>query len=283
MPIEQETNALIEFLRLIPDFVWALLGVIVGATLSWFPLYWQLKHDSKEKEKERKMSLRRDVYLSASKKMAEAIQFLAKMTNTAIIEITSSQVLEDFSGAVASVRLIGSEGTLKAIAEFSDKYGLVLIELIAEKAPIEMLNSDISALETTRESSLSRMREANASMENYNIERKNDPVLWEMLYGKYEHANKEFELVGKEIKEKQNEVLEHNTVLTMKILKIVNELQKLTTPILLSVRKELELPLSDPEGYSEQIDNYLTRNEEEVGRKLKVIMNNLKAELDKEL
>jgi len=73
MLLAQEPNALMNFLRLIPDFIWPLIAVIIGGMLAWIPLSWQLIHDSKERERERQMSLRRDVYLFAAKKIGQLL------------------------------------------------------------------------------------------------------------------------------------------------------------------------------------------------------------------
>ena len=66
MVTEQEPETLIKFLGTIPSFIWPVICVVIGGVLTWIPLRWQLKHDSKEKERERQMSLRRDVYLFAA-------------------------------------------------------------------------------------------------------------------------------------------------------------------------------------------------------------------------
>jgi exonuclease VII small subunit len=133
MPVEQEHLTLIEYLKLIPDFVWALFAVVVGAILSWVPLYRQLKHDSEEREKERIMSLRRDVYFSAVSKIGQQIHYLVSFYN-----ITETSTVGYYE-AIQKIDVIGSDETIVALNQFNDNMVEAFLELIPMKEEINLL------------------------------------------------------------------------------------------------------------------------------------------------
>ena len=77
MLMSQDPNSLINSVKAIPDLVWGgiigVVGIIIGTLLSWIPVFLQLRHDSKE----RRISLLRDIYLSAAEKIAQEINYIA--------------------------------------------------------------------------------------------------------------------------------------------------------------------------------------------------------------
>ena len=62
----------------------AILGVIVGAILCFGGVAAQLWHDAKQRERERLMQLRRDVFLEAAEAVAGSQQFFFRFANTDI-------------------------------------------------------------------------------------------------------------------------------------------------------------------------------------------------------
>ena len=77
MLMAQDPNSTIEYVKAIPEYIWILLGVFIAGVLTWVGIFLQLRHDSKEREKERKMSLRRNVYLSAAEKIGQQLFYLS--------------------------------------------------------------------------------------------------------------------------------------------------------------------------------------------------------------
>ena len=149
MPTEQEANILIEFMKTIPEFAWALLAVIVGAILSWVPLRCQLKHDSVEKEKERKMSLRRDVYLSVTANIGKLMEYLEHFYNMNIV------MPEGFSSAIQQIDIIGSNETVAALNEFNYYMVEAFSELIPKREEISILKNRGEFLATRMKKNIS--------------------------------------------------------------------------------------------------------------------------------
>jgi len=133
--MEQVLNTLMKHLGLMPAFFGTLLAVVVGAMLAWVPLGWQLKHDSKERERERQMSLRRDVYLSAAEKIGEALEYLMCFFQTEKVPP------KGLGGVINQIRIIGSDETIAAINQFNDYLVNAHLELGPQKNEIDILEN----------------------------------------------------------------------------------------------------------------------------------------------
>ena len=133
MLLAQEPNALMDFLALITDFIYPLIAVVIGAMLAWIPLRWQLHHDSKERERERMMSLRRDVYLSAAHKIGQLLGYLTNFFQT------NESTPEGYYEAIQQIQIIGSDETIMALNQFNDHIVKAFLELIPQKDEINLL------------------------------------------------------------------------------------------------------------------------------------------------
>jgi hypothetical protein len=121
------------FLGLIPDFIWPLIAVVIGGMLAWIPLRWQLSHDSKERERERQMSLRRDVYLFAAEKIGQLLVYLASFYQT------REGSPEGYNEAIQKIHIIGSDETILAINQFNDHIVQAFLEIVPQKEEINLL------------------------------------------------------------------------------------------------------------------------------------------------
>ena len=133
MLAEQEPETLISFLELVPSFVWPVICVVIGAVMAWVPLRSQLKHDSKEREKERKMSLRRDVYLLAAEKIGQQLSYLASYYQT------QESYPKGYEEARAKINLIGGSETVISVNKFNDHLVKAYCELGPERQKIDFL------------------------------------------------------------------------------------------------------------------------------------------------
>ena len=95
-------GSVITWLTSIPHVVWAaiiasgltIFGVTLANRANKKCLILQLNHDAQQKDKEREMQLRRDVYIEAAEAIAEAIKDIQSLPN----RIVFSNNLEIFDG-----------------------------------------------------------------------------------------------------------------------------------------------------------------------------------------
>lgn len=131
----------ITWLISIPDIIWAaiaasgitLLGVNLANRSNRKCLKMQLTHTADENDKERKMSLRREVYLSAAKSIGQELTYLAGFYNTNVV------LPEGYYEAIKQIDVIGNDETIAALNQFNDHILDAFIELDPKKSEIDLL------------------------------------------------------------------------------------------------------------------------------------------------
>src|SRR5688500_4484802 len=94
-----------EFAQAIPPAIWA---GIIGALLTLLGVNMQLRYNSRERERDRQMQLRRDVYLEAAEGLAASTDFLFRFTNISIplAQLGESRVKTTWANKVYTVASI---------------------------------------------------------------------------------------------------------------------------------------------------------------------------------
>ncbi|MFB0552890.1 MAG: hypothetical protein ACETWQ_06190 [Phycisphaerae bacterium] len=138
MLMAQDPNSLIDSVKAIPEYVWILLGVLIAGVLPWIGIYLQLRHDSRERQKERNMSLRRDVYMSLAEKIG---QLLFHLSNFYQVDIPSP---DEYTEVMTQIDVIGNKETIRAANEFNDQLSIALYELIPEKHEKDSLMEELN-------------------------------------------------------------------------------------------------------------------------------------------
>lgn len=247
--MEQEPNTTIRFLGLMPNLILPLIGVIIGAVLSWIPMRWQLKNASKEKERERRMSLRRDVYLFAAEVIGQQLSYLANFYQT---EESSPK---GYTEAITKIHIIGNNETVAAMNEFNDHMAEAFWELIPQKEQIDILEQAGNLL-------LSPERVALDSKEPQ-----------EML---------------KEFKEIYDKKMKLTYELAGECNQKAQLADELLTPVIVAIRKELDSPF-DEEAYrammkpshnkwKKNIEKYIASMKENYTQGMKELLKQIKME-----
>ncbi len=123
----------------------SLFGALVGGLIAFLTLRAQLRHDAKEKERERKLSLRRDVYLEAVDAIAKGQVFLGAFSRIDL-EITKLlEQLQGIPGALSKAQLVASEETFAAMDNFGDFMTSSTVDLLALRLRVHHLQGEIAA------------------------------------------------------------------------------------------------------------------------------------------
>lgn len=125
----------------------ALAGTLLAAGLSFWHGARQLKHDRAQRERERQLTLKREVYLPAA---AAATKLQLLLTRSVDLTVSDADLMSDSSEASATltkVELIGGNETITALtrflAEFAARYadmGIARVELKIKAERIAVLN-----------------------------------------------------------------------------------------------------------------------------------------------
>ena len=184
-------------MRLEISLLTGLLSVIIGALVSLSVVYFtnrghnrrfreQLVHERDLKNREREMSLRRDVYLDAAEAVSAGLYAVGQFANLAIPHDKVTEGYLDKAPSIVKIYVIAKEETVRAVSNFSNELSATFMRLFAkrfllfqEKQQIDFLGSQIET--TLREQS--RILEL---QKQYNIDGVRDPRKWELLQRNFE-------------------------------------------------------------------------------------------------
>lgn len=245
-----------DFLKSIPDVVWAaiiasliaIVGTLGGVLLTLWDnrkrLTAQLTHDAKQRDREREMEIRREVYLAAAEAVAEAQERLGQVASMDIQEVGKKFSGTSLSPATNKVQLIGSEATVKAVSAFTRKYGEALMALMPKKihltriqAEVNELNSKINATQASRREMIQQFQSIPKTPEN--------AILIQNIHNSFQESEKTLEA--------QMQARDANQALANKLffelldesLACTIETGEFLVEANLAVRRELDLPIGE--------------------------------------
>lgn len=261
------------WLASIPDVVWAALlaslltlsGVLLANRSSRMRQVAELRHDAGQRNREREMALRRDVYLGAAGAISRAQSTLMRLADLNVTDQELSAAFSADSSAMAQVQVVGTNKTVQAISAFSQELSAAFLELTLKRLPllvrknqIELLGKFIDKSNTEQERFINVMRQLN-------LEGNTDQQAWTIV-------NDNFKLE----QQKNTENMEERQALTdrqqhdiLEFLKLSFDrfctVSKLVPPAIFAVREELDLPL-DREAYSKMFDENLEKGKNNIQR-----------------
>jgi len=233
------------FLAVISGACIALSGVILTNRAHDRRLQTQLDHDQKLKNREREMSLRRDVYLAAAEAVQAGLIAIGRFSN---LEIPHEKITEgylDKAPSIAKVHIIATEETVKALINFSAGLNATFLRLFAKRGPLVSQKQQIEVLRAQVDTSIKENSRTFELMRQYNLDGLSDQRKWDLLQRNFdfeqrrsEGAKQEADTLAVTLYLKQLQYMEECSGETM-------ELGHLLTPLVFSVRKELELPIDE--------------------------------------
>jgi hypothetical protein len=249
----------------IPDVVWAavissvlaITGVILANWHSRKLLRMQLEADATQRDRDRMMALRRDVYLPA----AEALTVLQTcMGDVLDIEDEMSerkQRVADSLTLLSKIHVVGSEATVTAVLKFERVFAPAYLELVLARASLVLRQTEIKTHTSSFEKANANVQRTSASLTQFKLSGRTD------LEG---------EQLEKQLKDENSELLKHVLKLlellaaqVAEVLTFCNRATALGVEIaeclpdaILAVRSELDFAI-DSEAYrklfAEQTEN----------------------------
>jgi hypothetical protein len=218
----------------------------------------RLAYEADQRERERKMSLRREVYLEAAAALAHANTLIGRLTNIENDQKALGDELASDLSKIAKVHIVGSDQTVQAIMNYVNVLGPSFTELLAERVPLMIRKAAIDLQGTFVDAALAERKRFTAMMQQLNLEKVTDPNKWEPIHGQSDFAAKTYEFHAARRNELWREQMEGIFAIVRHSLALTDKLTRLLSPAILAVRSEMDLPL-DPVWYaglwSEQLAN----------------------------
>lgn len=135
-----------DFVRAIPEGLW---GVLLGSLLAFGATYVatrrQLLHDAEQRERDRKMSLRRDVFLEVADGLAGTTDYFFKFANADVPLVELGASTQKY-GWLNKLYVIASLETIEAFSEANGQYGAAVFDLMRERLRVEDLKHKIDGV-----------------------------------------------------------------------------------------------------------------------------------------
>jgi hypothetical protein len=252
---------IVVWLSEISDVIWAAV-IASGLTLSGVTLsnranrkclLMQLNHAAEEKNKERELQIRKDVYMEAAEAVAESIKDIQLLPNR-IIHTDNLEVCNKLLQALAKVHMVGTLDTVKNTTQFMEKFNQSTLPIIPEITKFAILKQELAGLNNVSNIKISSMKEINRNFEQMDSSSKQTPGILEVYKNTFQSMKTEHDTTIDSIMTKEGELKSLHTKLLTMCLKASIYLQKESLYVILSIRKELNLEIDSTE--------YLSRMEE---------------------
>lgn len=272
---------MIEFLGSIPTAIWSValgslitfLGVLISNSNNRKRLEIQLSHDANLKKIERKESIRREVYLSATEELAKANSYLGSLAQIDPTKTNIADGLQGFFISAAKLGLVAEQETGTALNDLMLAYSALFFRLLVKVSPISDSKTEINIIDFHYEESQTEIKRILAAMTSQNESGSPDQVVFEALNKSFEfHSNRSKELTDERDQhwKKVNELTSKFAVEVAQEMKVIALLQ---LPVLVGIRKELDIEtdvesykqqaLSSAEKVSKQLDSFISAMEDQ--------------------
>lgn len=243
-------------------------GVVLSNFATDRRLREQLRHDREQIDRQRELSLKKDVYLAAAEAISCGINSISKFANLDIPNGDVTREYSDKSSAIAKVYVIARDETVSALANLTDAIDAAQLRLTAKRLPLVGQRRQIQSIqEVINESSKERARFLEL-MKQHNLEGTVDARRWGAIEKNYEYVQKSIDDAVKEQNALAVALHAENLCYLKDCMAETAVLRRLVIPTLIAVRCELELPL-DRDKYTASVEASIKNQDAVVGEFLR--------------
>ncbi len=150
---------LMSYLARVPAVVWAsiggaslaILGSLSGTRISnrgyADRLRTQLDHDAKQKDLDRTLSLRREIYMRAAEEIVKVHGYLGSLSQLDFSKPESLSGLNGFQAEAAKLQLVAEPNTAILINDLSMAYAELQLRLFADLLPLQVAAQDLALVD----------------------------------------------------------------------------------------------------------------------------------------
>jgi hypothetical protein len=247
-----DLTALMDLLDRVPESIW---GAIVGAMLTLIPvvmtnrhnrkqLAQQLDFESRERQRERRVNLRRDVYFPAADAVVNMVSAMAKMLGgdpATTQEVTAGAQV--FVAALTRIQMVGTAEVVKHVGEYQRVLLKAISVLQRLNHPMMLRKIDIDIAHNARSGFHDERMKYIEMMKEYNLAGTHDPQRFQRIERQAAFARKQREEAHSEWLQLMLAQETARLEMLRELGNQMNELSQLQAPVLAAIRRELEVPL----------------------------------------
>jgi hypothetical protein len=249
---------MLEFLEKVPAAFWVVVGAMISFTGTFLGIILtnrsharrlreQHEHDREVKNRDREMSLRKEIYLAAAEAISTSLIAISRFSD---LEIHHDKLIDKYlakSAAIFKIHLIATEETVKAITVFSGDLDTTFFRLFTKRAPLLRQGHEIATLRSLADGCLKKESRTLELMKQHDIDGSKDQDKLKALQNNFDFEARYFQ----ETYEKAHDLTSRLTPLNIQFMEECAEesvrLARLLVPVIVSIRNELDLPINESE------------------------------------
>lgn len=270
-----------KFLALLAEVPSSLWGVVVGGILTLSGvfltnratnrrLHQQLEHDRLLKQKERDLSLRKEIYLAAAETIAEGLNSLIRFADLRIPHDKLSERYIEKSASIAKVHVVASEPTARALLTFLSELSAAFLRLYAKRYPLSSEYESLAVLDEQIKTFAKERDRWLEEMKQFNLEGVPDARKWEVIQGNFEFERGRIAQTIQERATRRVQLGQRQLEYMQDCLAELKRVAPLLLPAVVGIRHELELTI-DEEAYAQLMEESLRQQEVSISEFLKSI------------
>jgi uncharacterized membrane-anchored protein YhcB (DUF1043 family) len=207
----------------------------------------QLEHSANQRDRDRAMTLRRDVYLPAVEAVVRTAGALGQLIDlTADASALGTQLIADFA-TMAKVHLVASESTVRELLTFQKALTPAWIELLALRASLVARQQSIAVHGSLIDGTLAEKRHLVQLMRQHNLSGSTDQAAMDRLSAQFQNEEINFQThFAAQATLMQAQAAEHLRIAD-RCAELSLQVAKTMPEALISARLELELPIDAAE------------------------------------
>lgn len=244
-------SVIVGLLSEVPGVVWgAVLAALIalGAAVltnrnSRKQLQQQLDHDAQQRDRERAMALRRDVYLPAAEAMVRAQQSLGQLVNLEVKVEDIERLVTNALTATAKIHLVAGEPIVSAVLNYVNVLMSAYLELITLRYPLLVRAMQAQAHQRVADRANAECVRTLESMKQFNLSLQTNQDTWARLTQQSEAE----QAMAQEHGAKVAELMRANTIdgqaMSRRASELTVEIARRFPDAVLAARDELGLPI----------------------------------------
>lgn len=232
------------FWGVIAGSIFTLLGIQLTNRANDRRLRLQLETDRELRSREREMSFRKEVFVSAAEAVVRAVSTLSKFPDLSVPQKDLSAAILESSPVLAKVNLVASEDTVRALVALMGEMNGAVLHLSHQRLALEALQEkiknkadQIGGFAKTRDAMLELMR-------HQNIEGLKDDRRFQTVEEIFRFESERVNTTIQEIQGLDYERRLKHVAFAKECLIQNARVSNLFPPLLIAARKELELSVS---------------------------------------
>jgi hypothetical protein len=239
----------------IPLALWVTIVVAVASPLFTLITVWrsnansrrnlrnQLAHDTEQRDLERKMSLRREVYLQAAAALTHTNALVGRAAN---VEYDQNKIADKFTADLATiskVHIVASDDTIEAVMTYIKELGPAFMEMSRRRLPLAIRKKMIETHVALMNKAGSDRERFIAIMQQYNLQGVRDKEKWDAVNAQAQYASEQFDSQRTIVDQLGIDQTKGQLEISERIMELAARNTKLLPDAILAVRNEMEMPL----------------------------------------